>query len=263
MPAWPRLIGHRGAARRAPENTLAGFRKAAELGVRWVEFDVRLSADGRCVLLHDDTLERTTDGCGPAAPLGFAELRHLDAGGWFAPEFRGERVPSLEETIDLLAELGLGAVVELKPGAGTEAATARAALALLAARWPADGRPLLVSSFDRTALAAAREAAPQILRALTVGAVPGDFREQAAALGCAMLHADQGRLDQAAVAAVHGAGLPVFAYTVNDPAQARRLFAWGVDAVFTDAPDLLTPDLPNSEPLDRNPPRPAVADDPI
>ncbi|MGO8920072.1 MAG: glycerophosphodiester phosphodiesterase, partial [Stellaceae bacterium] len=234
---WPRVIGHRGVALSAPENTLAGFRAAAALSVAWVEFDVRLTRDGRAILLHDDTLERTTTGRGAALTLSFEEIRRFDAGAWFGPGFRGERVPSLEETIELLAELGLGAVVELKPAPGAEGATGHAVAALVAERWPASLPAPLLSSFKPAALAAARAAAPQLERALLVGAVPRLWREQVAALGCGLLHVDQRRLDRIVVAELTGAGLAVFAYTVNLPERAQELFSWGVDAVFSDCPE--------------------------
>ena len=234
---WPRVIGHRGAAASAPENTLAGFRKAAALGVAWVEFDVRLTRDGRAVLLHDDTLERTTSGRGDAAALDYDGLRRLDAGAWFDRAFAGERVPSLEETMEALAALGLGAVIELKPSPGAEDATGRYVAARVAERWPQSLPAPLLSSFKPAALAAAHDAAPGLERALLVGAVPRDAQPQAAALGCAHLHADQRRLDRAQVEALRAAGLTVFAYTVNEPARARVLLSWGVDAVFSDCPD--------------------------
>ncbi len=234
---WPRVIGHRGAALSAPENTLAGLREAAALGVAWVEFDVRLTRDERAILLHDDTLERTTTGRGPASLLSFEEIRSFDAGAWFGAEFRGERVPSLEETIELLAELGLGAVVELKPAPGAQEATGRVVARLVAKRWPASLPPPLLSSFKPEALAAARAAAPELERALLVGAVPRGWREQVAALGCCSLHLDQRRVDRAVLAELTGAGLAVFAYTVNLPERAQQLFSWGVDAVFSDCPD--------------------------
>jgi glycerophosphoryl diester phosphodiesterase len=234
---WPRIIGHRGAALAAPENTLAGFCMAAALNVEWVEFDVRLTSDGRCILLHDDTLDRTTNGRGPVARLTFDEVRRLDAGGWFGPDFAGQPVPGLEETIGLLAQLNLGAVVELKPAPGAEAETGRAVAAVLAERWPAALPPPLLSSFKPAALAAAREVAPQLTRALLVGTLPRDWRRQIEALDCAMLHADQRRLDRPTVEVVRDAGLPLFAYTVNLPQRARELFSWGVDAVFSDCPD--------------------------
>lgn len=236
-PRWPRVIGHRGAALSAPENTLAGFCKAAALGVAWVEFDVRLTRDGRPILLHDDTLDRTTTGHGPAAMLRLEEIRRLDAGGWFAPDFSGEPVPSLEETIELLGDLGLGAVVELKPAPGAEETTGRVAAALLAERWPPSLPAPLLSSFKPRALAAARAVAPQLERALLVGAIPRRWREQVAALECRSLHIDQRRVDQAVAAELTGAGMTVFAYTVNLPGRAQELFSWGVEAVFSDCPD--------------------------
>jgi glycerophosphoryl diester phosphodiesterase len=234
---WPRIIGHRGAALSAPENTLAGFRVAAALRVAWVEFDVRLTRDGRAILLHDDTIDRTTTGRGPASTLGFEEIRRFDAGGWFGPTFRGERVPSLEETMELLGELGLGAVVELKPAPGAETATGRTVAALVAERWPATLPAPLLSSFRPEALAAARAAAPQLQRALLVGAVPRRWREQVAELDCEVLHVDQRRLDRTILAELMAAGLAVFAYTVNLPERAQELFSWGVEAVFSDCPE--------------------------
>ena len=119
----PRVIGHRGAAACAPENTLAGLRKALELGCLWVEFDVRLTADGHLILLHDDGLARTTDGRGSAAKSLLAALRRHDAGAWFGRCFKGEPVPTLAEAVALLGELGIGANVELKAVDGREAET--------------------------------------------------------------------------------------------------------------------------------------------
>ncbi len=234
---WPRIIGHRGIALSAPENTLAGFCMAAAKDVAWVEFDVRLTRDGRCVLLHDDTLDRTTTGKGPAAALSFEEIRELDAGGWFGADFAGQRVPSLEETIDLLGELGLGAVIELKPGAGAEAATGRAVAELVAKRWPAKLPAPVLSSFKPAALAAAQATEPGIERALLVGPVPAEWQKQVGALGCSALHADQRKLDRETVRGIAAAGIAVFAYTVNLAERAAELFSWGVDAVFSDCPE--------------------------
>src|SRR5438105_7019037 len=133
--ALPRVIGHRGACGLAPENTIASFREAAELGVRRVEFDVHLSADGIPVVIHDDTVNRTTSGRGAVASLNLAELQALDAGTWFAPRFQGERVPTLGATVTLLGKLRLGAVVEITPSPGTDAATAEAAVRVLLHRF--------------------------------------------------------------------------------------------------------------------------------
>jgi glycerophosphoryl diester phosphodiesterase len=241
VPGLPAVIGHRGAALHAPENTLAGFRKAAKLGARWVEFDVRLSADGHCALLHDDTLERTTSGRGRTDLLGIEALRRLDAGGWFGAAFAGERVPGLEETIALLAELGLGANVEVKPAPGAEAATGRAVAEVLRAAWPKTLPPPLVSSFKEESLAAVRAAAPELARGLLLGAVPEDWAARAAALGCASIHCDHERLETGRAREIVAAGYTLLAYTVNDPDRARTLWEWGAAAIFTDCPDRLLP----------------------
>jgi glycerophosphoryl diester phosphodiesterase len=237
MPA-PRVIGHRGAARAAPENTLAGLRAAKALGAAWVEVDVRLTRDGRVILLHDARIDRTTDGRGAAAALTLAEIEECDAGGWFATAFRGERVPTLEAAVALLGALGLGAVFEMKatPAQGNAAATAT--VGVLTQCWPAQLPPPVVSSFDAALLVAARRAAPGVERALAFGAVPDDWHARADAVGAATLHVDHRALD-AATAATISVRLPVFAYTVNQPERARTLFGWGVAGVFTDCPDLI------------------------
>jgi glycerophosphoryl diester phosphodiesterase len=234
--ALPPVIGHRGAAAAAPENTLAGFRVAAALGVAWVEFDVRLAADGTCILLHDDRVDRTTNGTGEAAQLTFGALRRLDAGAWFGAGFAGERIPSLSEAIALLATLGLGANIEIKPSPGAEVATARAVARIVQTEWPAGLPAPLLSSFAPAALAAAQAAAPAIPRGLLVGSLPSDWLRQAESVGAATIHCDQRRLDRARAHQVTEAGYPLLAYTVNQPARARELLAWGASAVFTDEP---------------------------
>ena len=128
----PRVIGHRGAAGRAPENTLAGLRHAAQLGASWVEFDVRLSADGAPVVMHDSTLRRTTGAPGRVSTTPMETLASLDAGAWFDPRFAGECVPSLEAALGCARELGLGAIVELKPAPGRAADLVESALRAIA-----------------------------------------------------------------------------------------------------------------------------------
>ena len=235
----PPVIGHRGAAAYAPENTLAGLRKAKALGCHWVEFDVRLTADGQPVLLHDNWLERTTNGRGRVSALPLAAVRRHDAGQWFHSSFAGERVPTLEEALMLLAELGLGANVELKAARGKEAATGALVAELLARTWPADPAHLLISSFERDALAAARDRAPNIARGILFRRIPKNWRSVAAGLGCVTIHADQQRLRPAVLSEIRRAGYPLLAYTVNDPERAKTLFDFGVKSVFSDVPDRL------------------------
>jgi glycerophosphoryl diester phosphodiesterase len=237
--ALPSVIGHRGAAACAPENTLAGLRKARELCCRWVEFDVRLTMDKHLILLHDDRIQRTTDGRGSAAALPLAALRHCDAGAWCGPGFKGERIPTLAEAVALLGEIGVGANVELKAVRGREAETGAAAAATLCRLWPSHLPAPLISSFHHVALAAARARSPGIARGILFRAVPKNWRAVAESLGCAAIHADHRRLHPAIAAEIRQSGYPLLAYTVNDPARAHMLLEWGVTSVFSDVPHIL------------------------
>ena len=234
----PHLIGHRGAKENAPENTLASLREAARQGAAWVEVDVMLTRDRVPVLIHDDTLERTTSGTGPVPGLTLAELKRLDAGSWFDPRFAGETVPTLEEALALIRDLGLGLNLEIKPYPGQDVATAEAAIATLKRLWPA-GRPLLLSSFEVPCLEVARDLAPDIPRGYLLWDPPADWAAIADRIGAATLNVDQERQTAGTVAAYRATGRPVLAYTVNDPRRAGELFGWGVAGVFTDAPGRL------------------------
>src|SRR5204863_3122920 len=160
---YPRVVGHRGGGTLAPDNTLAGIRKAAAMGFGGVEFDVMLSADKVPLLMHDETFDRTTNGKGSVAETPYARLASLDAGAWFSPVYRGERVPSFAEAGKLCAHLGLWANVEIKPARGFERETATAVAKLALELWSAPPAPLL-SSFEPVSLDAARAAAPDLDR---------------------------------------------------------------------------------------------------
>ncbi|MBP2295868.1 glycerophosphoryl diester phosphodiesterase [Azospirillum rugosum] len=240
----PRLIGHRGAKESAPENTLASLREAARQGARWVEVDVMLTRDHQPVLIHDDTLNRTTSGFGPVPDLTLAELKRLDAGSWFDPRFASETVPTLEEALALIADLGLGLNLEIKPYPGQDVPTAEIAIATLKRLWPPD-RPLLLSSFEVPCLEVARDLAPDIPRGYLLWEPPADWAAIADRVGAATLNVHQDRQTAESVAAYRATGRPVLAYTVNDPQRAQTLFGWGVAAVFTDAPGRLAASLGN------------------
>jgi glycerophosphoryl diester phosphodiesterase len=234
-----RIIGHRGAGVLAPENTLSAFRAAAALGLAAVECDVRLSADQACVLLHDARLERTTDGRGALAATPRAALRGLDAGAWFGPAFAGEPVPMLEDAIGLAASLGLAVNVEIKAEPGEGARAGRRVAERLAALWPRTGLPCLLSSFDADALAAAGAAAPDLQRALIVGALPAGWRARLRLLGLDAIHCRADALADRDIAALAAAGVVWRCYTVDHPDRAGRLLAAGCAGVFTDRPDLM------------------------
>lgn len=235
----PGVIGHRGIARDAPENTLAGFSLAAAKGVDWIELDVQLTSDGVPVVFHDDRLERTSNGRGRLTETPFADLLRLDAGRWFSDRFAGERIPEFGDVLDRLVGLGLGLCLEIKADEERGAATASAALDLLVRRWPAGGRVPLLSSFAQSALAVMAGRAPDWPRGLLVPDLSGEWRGDVRRLGCRSLHVDHRALDERQVAAVKAEGLALLAYTVNDRSRAEQLWGWGVDALFSDCPDAL------------------------
>ena len=235
--ALPKVIGHRGAAGHAPENTLASIRRAAQLGASWVEFDVMLSGDDQPILFHDDKLGRVTDGRGLVAEHSLSSLRKLDAGRWFGEAFAGERIPTLAEALALLDELGLGANVEIKPSKGRAAETGAVVGRALARHWPARLPAPVISSFSETALRTFAQEAPAFPRALLVWPVPDDWRRRLSDLECVALHCLSRRLRERRAREVIAAGYGLRCFTVNDPRRARQLFDWGVDAVFSDFPD--------------------------
>ncbi|PTB18205.1 glycerophosphodiester phosphodiesterase [Trinickia symbiotica] len=240
---YPRVVAHRGGGALAPENTLAAIDTGARFGLRMIEFDAKLSSDDVVFLLHDDKVDRTSNGRGDAAGMTYAELEALDAGSWFDARFAGERMPTLEAVAARCAVLGLAANVEIKPCPGREAATARRVATEAARLWAGAMLPPLLSSFSFEALAAARGAAPALPRGLLFGGVPADWRSQTAALECVSLHADHRKLDARLVEQIKAEGLFILAYTVNDPARARELAQWGVDTICTDRIDLIGADF--------------------
>lgn len=230
MIALPRLFAHRCGGAGAPENTLAGLRAAVAAGCRAVEFDVMLSGDGTPVLIHDETLERTTNGTGEVSCTPDRVLFALDAG-------HGEPIPTLVQAADFCMRHDLFANVEIKPASGHDAATGEAVARYVAAHWR--GTMPLLSSFSAEALAAAQRVAPQLHYGQLFEDVPHDWLQRQRTLGARTLHCDHARLRDDVLAEAAAAGVPVLCYTVNDAAQARSLFARGVAAVFSDRLDLL------------------------
>lgn len=230
-------VAHRGASREAPENTLAAFRRALEAGAAAVECDVHRTRDGRLVVIHDSTVERTTDGRGPVAAFTFDALRRLDAGRWFAEAFAGEPVPALEEVLDLVRGR-VPLLLEIKNGPvfydGIEADIA----AVLRGREME--RAVLVMSFDHHAVRAMRAVAQEVATAIIYSArlidAPAAAHAAAADALCPAWNFVTGDL----VAEAHAAGLGVFPWTVDDEATMRRCLEWGVDGVTSNDVRLLT-----------------------
>ena len=239
--ALPEIMGHRGVAAVAPENTLAGLREAARRGLSWVEFDVMLTRDAVPVLFHDETLRRTTGRPGRMAETDYAALEALDAGAWFHPDFAGARVPSLAAAVEVLLAEGLRPNVEIKPTPGRDVETVERALSLLKALWPAERPPPLISSFSVMSVAAARALAPDWPRALIVDRVPAKWRVLLQALGCASFHVYHRRGSEKLIHEAHEAGYAVACFTVNRRRRGRVLRERGADCLITDDPAQLSP----------------------
>ncbi|GAA5181811.1 glycerophosphodiester phosphodiesterase [Niveibacterium umoris] len=241
MGQWslPRIVAHRCGGTLAPENTLIGLEFALAHGCRGVEFDVMLSVDRTPILIHDETLERTTNGRGRVCETSDATLHALDAGAWRAERFAGERIPFFADAIRRCRALGIAANVEIKPAAGFERETGRIAAEVAARGWAGDDRLPVLSSFSLDALEAAAAAAPTLPRAILFDTIPADWALHVRRLGAAGLVCNAKRLTPAVAASVKQADLMLGVYTENDPECARALLGWGVDSVITDRPDLL------------------------
>lgn len=232
------LIAHRGGAGEAPENTLAAFRNAIALGMRFVELDVQMTSDAELVVIHDETVDRTTDGTGTVQEHSFEALRQLDAGSWFGPQFAGERIPLLREVLDLCAGAGVGVVVELKSphlNPGIEAKVA----ALLGEMWLRGAENIWVISFDHEAIRRMRQLDATVplgyLYDWNVESfVTADNTVQAL---CPYFMTPVQHPKQ--VARARELGKFVFVYTVNNREDMQRVAAAGVDGMVSDEPSLL------------------------
>jgi glycerophosphoryl diester phosphodiesterase len=235
-------IAHQGAGGIAPSNTLTAFRRAADLGAAGIELDVHLSADGAAVVIHDFTVDRTTDGRGRVADLPLAALKELDAGSWFDPAFADERIPTLEEVFEAVGwELLIN--VELKPPLRDTPALEATVVALVRRHKLTDR--VLISSFDPRVLHRVRRLAPTLPLGFLYGSRPISWLTRALArlipgLTTEAIHPHWTLLRSAgAIRRAHARSRRVVAWTVDEPAHMRQLVTWGVDAIITNHPDRL------------------------
>jgi glycerophosphoryl diester phosphodiesterase len=234
-------VGHRGASHDAPENTLAAFELAAQVGADGIELDVTLSADHHVVVIHDDAVDATTDGSGLVRAMTLAELKGLDAGTHFDSRFAGERIPTLAEVFEAVGERLL-VNVELK-GLTREADGLEAAVAGLVARHGMASR-VVISSFNPLRLRRMRRVAPQLpVGFLHDGRMPPHLRLAAAALMTGFRpdadHSQENGVTSAYVAHCRRRGQRVNVWVVNEAARMRELVRAGVDMIITDRPDVL------------------------
>jgi glycerophosphoryl diester phosphodiesterase len=239
----PPVIAHRGASAYAPENTLAAFSKAQQLGLKWVEFDVMLAASGEAVVIHDDDLGRTTNGQGNVIDSGYSYLKTLDAGSWFNPIFAKERIPLLQDVLQFLYQHQLAANLEIKPLLGDEYQTVQQVMKVLQAPSLQLVSPLLISSFSPLVLQLVRKMAPQALIGILMDEWLPEWQDFCIQMDGVSVNVNHVLLTPARVKDLKSAGYLVLAYTVNTIARAHELFSWGVDAIFSDCPPPILTEL--------------------
>ena len=265
LPAWPypRWIAHRGAGKLAPENTLAAFRLGAQHGYRMFECDVKLSADGVPFLMHDATLQRTTNASNLRLALAesastainlvaireteiggeleWSALSQLDAGAWHSRAYAGEPLATLEGVARYCLANQYFLNIEIKPTPGTERQTGEVVARHVARLWANAGAPPLLTSFSPVALEGAQEAQPELPRGLLLDTLWDGWQEVAWTLKCHAVVCNHALWDAQTVAQAKIAGLRTLSYTVNDEWAAERLIELGTDGIITDRVDLFSP----------------------
>ncbi len=242
-PDWPypRWVAHRGAGKLAPENTLAAFRYGAAQGYRMFECDVKLSRDGVPFLLHDATLDRTTNGRGVGGEQDWLALSKLDAGSWHSRTYAGEPLPNFENIARFCLHNAYFLNIEIKPTPGAERLTGEVVARHAAQLWKHAAAPPLLTSFDVAALEGVQAVAPHLPRGLLLDSLRADWLTSAQRLGCVAIVCNHALWDTSTVAQARDAGFKTLSYTVNDDWAAQRLLALGTDAIITDRVDLFSP----------------------
>jgi len=231
----PWIIAHRGASGHSPENTLAAYERAVQLGAGFIETDLHLTRDAQFVAIHDPTLERTTNGRGSVRDFTLAELRRLDAGKWFDRDFMGQRIPTLDEILDFARKNDVIFYLEVK----YDAAWGMHHSLMAALQNAQNAARTIVISFDQTTLAALRRVDASIMMGL-LGDEPGaDYVKDALELGARQLCPQSSLVTPDLVERAHGADLQVATWTVDDVEEMRRMIAAGVDGIMTNFPDRL------------------------
>lgn len=235
----PLNFAHRGASHEAPANTLAAFLLAVERGADGIEFDVHLSRDGDVVVIHDFSLEATTDGQGPVRDKTLAQLKKLDAGGWFDPAFIGQRIPTLQEVVDAVGDRLL-LNIELKVAGLQDTGLAPAVVRILEENHLLDR--VVVSSFNPLAVRHVKRLNPWVSVGLLYAPdMPVPLRRPwlRHLLQAEALHPPHSLVDAAYVRWAREKGYRVHVWTADDPGDMWQLMRNGVDLIITNRPDLL------------------------
>jgi glycerophosphoryl diester phosphodiesterase len=231
----PWVIAHRGASGHSPENTLAAFERAVQLGAGFIETDLHLTRDAQFVAIHDATLERTTNGRGAVRDFTLAELRRLDAGMWFDREYMGQRIPTLDEVLEFARKNDVIFYLEVK----YDAAWGMHHSLVAALQKAENAARTIVISFDQTTLAALRRVDASVMMGLLADEPGPDYVKDALELGARQMCPQVSLITPDLVQRAHGADLQVATWTVNDAEAMRRVIAAGVDGIMTNFPDRL------------------------
>ncbi|MNE01877.1 Glycerophosphoryl diester phosphodiesterase [compost metagenome] len=230
-------FAHRGAAGHCPENTMVSFMRALELGATGIETDVQMTKDGHLVLIHDETLQRTAGSPAWVKDLTLAEIKELDAGSWYHEDFRGERIPILQELLDLVRDKETVINLELKNGIVLYPELERKVIEVVR-QYGLTGR-VIISSFNHYSLVECKKIAPEIRTGILYMEGIYEPWEYAKRIGADALHAFKYALHPELVAAAAKEGIPYHPFTVNEKQEMSDLITAGVAGIITDYPDRL------------------------
>ena len=230
------VTAHRGVSSLAPENTLAAFIKAAELGCEWIELDVQLSEDEIPVVIHDKSVERCTNGKGIVSKMTLHELQALDAGSWFDRTFCEETIPSLKEALQLAQEQGLKVNIELKLYPEDNIALLCKKVIQVITELQIDTSQILFSSFEHQALSIMQTKLPQVRRGQLWKQIPDNALAMLEEINAYSVHCNYRYLNAQQAQLVKQAGYQLYCYTANDPQQVKEYWGWGVDMMISDQP---------------------------
>jgi len=232
----PPVIAHRGAGTTSPENTLAAVKDACAQGAKWIEVDVKITYDGVPILMHDESLERTTNGTGLVADTSWDDIKELDAGVKCNSRFKGEKIPALSDFMHAVVDADMNVVVEMKPCPGRARATTMVTMIEMSKVWPEKDKLPVISSFDIESLQISAQMEPHWPRCLLMDSWNEDWREKFDKVNAALITFPEKDLTTERIEEINKLRIPLLAYTVDDPVRAKELLSYGVKAVYTGCP---------------------------
>lgn len=233
-------VAHRGASGHAPENTMAAFDLAVEMKADYIELDVQMTKDGKLVIIHDTTVDRTTDGSGFVGDLTLEEMKTLDAGSWFGEQFAGEQIPTFEEVLDAYRGK-IGILIELKSPELYPGIEERVADILIDRNMQHPrNEKIIMQSFNHESMQLSKQLLPNVPHGVLAGMAWEDVTDEELAefaIYSDYFNPNMRIVTDELVTRVHDAGMEIYPYTVNTREEADRLFNLGVDGIITNFPE--------------------------